>query len=77
MCACYSLFTQGNQHTREYTMIIELTTMDLAIAASLITVGAGATLYGICQSINYISDRLPAAISAWRAAGSETEAWKL
>jgi len=58
-------------------MIIELTNIDLALAGSMIAVGAGATLYGICQSINYISDRLPAAIKAWRDAGSETEAWKL
>jgi hypothetical protein len=50
-------------------MIIELTTMDLALAASLITVGAGTTIYGICRLAGHVSDRLPAAIKAWRAAG--------
>ena len=50
-------------------MIVELTNIDLALAASLITVGAGATLYGICRLAEHVSDRLPAAIKAWRAAG--------
>jgi len=58
-------------------MIIELTNIDIALAASLITVGAGTTLYGICFLATTISERLPAAIKAWRDAGSETEAWKL
>jgi len=58
-------------------MIIELTNIDLALAGSMIAVGAGTTLYGICFLATTISERLPAAIKAWRDAGSETEAWKL
>jgi len=58
-------------------MIIELTIADLALAASLITVGAVTTIYGTCRLAEHVSDRLPAAIRAWRDAGRETEAWKL
>jgi len=58
-------------------MIIELTNIDIALAGSMIAVGAGTTIFGFCYLTVTISERLPAAIKAWRDAGSETEAWKL
>ena len=48
---------------------IELSNTDLVLAATMMAVGAGTTLYYFALAAVTVSERLPAVIHAWRVAG--------